>query len=508
MASFGLPTQQTFISGEVSGAAHLTGLPAATHGEDNLNLAGGVIAGQRAESATALIKFDAQTARLERVEARLPQGHFIASGVINLQTSEYQFQGEARQLGLQRLSEAFELGAARLGGSVDATFQLSGAFNDPEAFRIDMTAEARQVRFGGGEYGPVTLTARTAADGRIDIEMSTGIAGGKTTGPTHPTGPIRASLEWRRPGRPINIVADLADFDIAPFLTAYAPSISQQVSGQVTGNLRVAGPTVGAQGEATLAGLRGSFTLTAIALQVAGMPVAVSTPLDITIGDSQIRLASTRITARGAELEIGGALALAENTPIDFSVAGRIDLGAFRRPDDSVNLAGDVMIDARISGSINEPNVFGAATMRDISVSAPDAPIALDGGTGRVVLSGSRLTVENFTARAGGGSAQISGGATLTGLKPAEWRFGITANGAEAMWRGVRAAVDADLTLSGTPQDQTLSGRVTIPMAEYASRAAQVQPLRRGRRRLARPDHSADQLGRHGGSARIAHDSK
>jgi outer membrane protein insertion porin family len=466
MASFGLPTQQTLISGEVSGAAHLTGLPAATNGEVNLNLAGGVIAGQRAESATALIKFDAQTARLERVEARLPQGHFIASGVINLQTSEYQFQGEARQLGLQRLSEAFELGAARLGGSVDATFQLSGAFNNPEAFSIDMTAEARQVRFGGGEYGPVTLTARTAADGRIDIEMWIGVAGSKTTGPIHP---IRASLEWRRPGRPISIMADLADFDIAPFLAAYAPSMSQQVSGQVTGNLRVAGPTVGAQGEATLAGLRGSFTLTAIALQVAGMPVTVSTPLDITIGDSQIRLASTRITARGAELEIGGALALAENTPIDFSIAGRIDLGAFRRPDDSVNLGGDVMIDARISGSINEPNVAGAATMRDISMSAPDAPITLDGGTGRVVLSGNRLTVENFTARAGGGSAQISGGATLTGLKPAEWRFDITANDAEAMWRGVRAAIDADLTLSGTPQDQTLSGRVTIPMAEYAS---------------------------------------
>ncbi|HZF40965.1 MAG TPA: translocation/assembly module TamB domain-containing protein [Blastocatellia bacterium] len=477
LASMGLPAQQKLVTGEVSGEARLTGLPAAPRGEVNLNLVNGVIAGQRAESAAIVVRFDAQTARIERVEARLPQGHFTASGVINLQTNEYQFQGEARQLGLQRLAEVFELGAARLGGSADATFQVSGDFDNPEAFRIDMTAQARQVTINGRESGPVTLTARTAADGRIDIEMTTEFAGRRQ--------PIIASIEWRRPGRPISVTADLADFDVAPFLAVFAPDIAQSVSGRVTGSLRVAGPTVGAQGEATLAGLRGALTLTAVAMQVAGTPVNLSTPLDIAIGDSQIRVASARITARGTDLRFGGSLALAENTPIDFSVAGRIDLGAFRRADDYFNLDGEVMVDARISGSLNDPNVAGAATLHDISFSTPDAPITLDGGSGRVVLAGNRLTVENFTARAGGGSAQISGGATLTAFRPTEWRFDITANDAEALWRGVRAAIDANLTLTGTPQGQTLSGRVAIPAAEYASSELSLVELgERGRLRF------------------------
>ena len=112
-----------------------------------------------------------------------------------------------------------------------------------------------------------------------------------------------------------------------------------------------------------------------------------------------------------------------------------------------------------------------------------------------MVLSGNRLTVENFTARAGGGSAQISGGATLSAFRPTEWRFDITANDAEALWRGVQAAIDANLTLTGTPQGQTLSGRVTITTAEYTSselslverrtRAAQVRLFRRSQRRRA-----------------------
>jgi outer membrane protein assembly complex protein YaeT len=477
LGGFGLPTQQKLVTGEVSGLAHLTGLPAAPRGDVNLNLINGIIAGQRAESATAVVRFDTQTARIERVEARLPQGHFTASGVINLQTNEYQFQGEARQLGLQRIAEAFDLGAARLGGSADATFQVSGDFDNPEAFRIEMTAQARQVTINGRESGPATLTARTAADGRIDIELTTEIAG------RHQSAAM--SLEWRRPGRPITITADLADFDVAPFLAVYAPDIAQQLSGRVTGRLRVAGPTVGAQGEATLAGLRGAGAITAVALQIAGTPVDVSTPIDIAIGDSQLRIASARITARGTDLRVGGSLAVAENAPIDFSIAGRIDLGAFRRPDDYFNLDGEVMIDARIGGSINDPNLTGVATLRDISASAPDAPITIDGGSGRVVLSGNRLTVENFTARAGGGSAQISGGATLTAFRPTEWRFDITSNDAEALWRGVRAAIDANLTLTGTPQGQTLSGRVAIPAAEYASSELSLVELgERGRLRF------------------------
>jgi outer membrane protein insertion porin family len=461
LGSLGIPTQQKLVTGEVSGEARLTGLPAAPQGAINLNLVNGVIAGQRAESATAVIRFDAQTARIERVEARFPQGHFTASGVINLETNEYQFQGETRQLGLQRIAEAFELGATRLGGVADATFQVSGDFDDPGVFRIEMTAQARQVTIDGRASGPVTLTARTAADGRIDVEMTTEVAGRRQ--------PITASIEWRRPGRPITITADLMDFDIAPFLSVYAPDIAQSVSVRVTGTLRVAGPTVGAQGEATLVGLRGALTLTAVALQIDGTPVDVSTPLDVAIGDSQLRIASARITARGADLRIGGSFALTENAPIDFSITGRVDLGEFRRPEDYLILDGEVMVDARISGSISDPNVAGAATLRDISVSTPDAPITLEGGSGRVVLSGARLTVENFTARAGGGSAQISGGATLTALRPTEWRFDITAKEAEALWRGVRAAIDANLTLTGTPQGQTLSGRVTIPAAEYTS---------------------------------------
>ncbi|HKC88153.1 MAG TPA: translocation/assembly module TamB domain-containing protein, partial [Blastocatellia bacterium] len=461
LAAIGIPTQQNLVTGEVSGEAHLTGLPGAPKGEANLNLVNGVIAGQRAESALAIIKFDGQVVRFERVEASLTQGRFTAGGVIDLQTNEYQFRGQAEQLGLQRLAEAFDLGAVRLTGLADATFQVNGDFDNAEDFRIELTAQARQVTINGKESGNVNLTARTQPDGRIDVEMTTEIAGRRQ--------PLTVSVEWRRPGRPAEIRADLVDFDIGPILSAYAPEIAQSIAGRVTGTLRVVGPTLNAQGEATIAFLRGALTLTGVSLEVGGTPVNVSTPLEVAIGDSRLRIESARLTAQGTELNFGGVLGLADNAPINFSIAGRVNLGAFNRPYDGLNFDGEVEIDARISGSLSDPNVSGVATLRDISASSGASPIAIDAGAGRVAFSGNRLTIENFTARAGGGAARISGGATLAAFRPVEWRFEISADDAEVVWQTIRATANANLTLTGTPQGQTLSGRVSITGAEFTS---------------------------------------
>lgn len=457
----GLPTQQKLVAGEVSGAAHLTGLPAAPQGNVNLNLLDGVIAGQHAQSATAIIEFNGQTARIKRVEARMPQGHFVASGSFNLQTGEYQFQGQAEQLALQRLAEAFDLGAAQFSGVADATFQLSGDFDNPQDFRIELTAQARQTMVNGRETGPITLIARTTPDGRVNIDLTTEIAGRKQ--------PITAAIEWRRPGRPIEISADLVNFDLAPILAIYAPNIAQSIAGQVTGRLRVAGPLVNAQGEASLADLRGALSLTQISLQFSGNPVNVSTPLDIAIGDSQIRIDSAQITAQGTDLTVRGALALTENAPINFSITGRVNLNAFDNPYDEFTLDGTVVINAQIGGTLADPRVTGEAQLSGITASSLDAPITLEEGSGRVVLSGDRLTLENFTARAGDGSVRINGSATLAQFKPSEWRFDIAASNANLLWRGVRATADANLTLTGTPQSQTLNGAVTISQAEYTS---------------------------------------
>ena len=363
-----------------------------------------------------------------------------------------------------------------MSGVADATFQVSGDFDDPGAFRIELTAQARQVTISGRASGPVTLTARTAADGRIDIEMATEIAGRRQ--------PITASLEWRRPGRPITIMADLADFDIALLLRLRAGL-------SATGERARHGEAAHRRADG---GRAGRSDARRFARRAQPHRRRAASQRNARGRFDAARRRDRRFAAPHRVSEGHGARGRHQSRRLVSPDGRRADrlfdhgpdrLGAFRRPDDYFNLDGEVNVDARIGGSINDPNLSGVATLRDISVSTPDAPITLDGGSGRVVLSGNRLTVENFTARAGGGSTQISGGATLSAFRPTEWRFDITANDAEALWRGVQAAIDANLTLTGTPQGQTLSGRVTITTAEYTSSELSLVELgERGRLRF------------------------
>ncbi|MGH9935766.1 MAG: translocation/assembly module TamB domain-containing protein, partial [Blastocatellia bacterium] len=461
LGAFGLGARQKFVTGAISGEAHLTGLPAAPQGDVNLNLVDGVIAGQAAESATAVIKFDGQTARIERVEAKLPQGRFVASGSVNLQTNEYQFQGQAEQLALERIAEAFELSAARIAGVADATFQVSGDFDSPKDFKIELTAQGRQVTVNGREAGPVTLTARTTPDGRVEVDLTTEIAGRQQ--------PINASIELRQPGRPVEIRADLANFDLAPVISIFAPELARSINGQVTGALRVSGPTVNAQGEATVEDLRGSLSLTDLSLQVAGASVNVATPLTVTLGDKQLRVEPTRITAQGTDLRLEGAIALGGGAPINFSINGQVNLGAFVPPGSDLALGGVVEIDARVGGTFNDPRLAGEARLRNVSLISADSPVTLEEGNGRIIFSGNRLTLENFTARAGDGSLQAQGEMTLAQFRPTEWRSEFTANNVDVLWQGLRATANGQLTLAGTPQGQKLSGAITIPLADYTS---------------------------------------
>ena len=75
---------------------------------------------------------------------------------------------------------------------------------------------------------------------------------------------------------------------------------------------------------------------------------------------------------------------------------------------------------------------------------------------------------------------------TLAAFRPVEWRFEIEADDAEVLWQGVRATADANLTLTGTPQGQKLSGKVIIPAAEYTSEFSLSELGDGGRLRLGR----------------------
>ncbi|HEX4947033.1 MAG TPA: outer membrane protein assembly factor BamA, partial [Blastocatellia bacterium] len=454
----GFSLEQKLIAGELTGEAHLTGLPAAPQGNVTANLQNGTLVGQPAELATANIVFDAQTARLERIEARLPQGHLTAQGSYDLKTKNYQVQGQANQISLGSLIEAFEVKDTTVTGTADATFSATGNANDLDQLKVELAAIGKQVTVNGRDAGELKLNARTAANGRIDAELVTNITGQPQ--------PFTASVELRQKGRPIQLAADLNNFDLSPLLAIFAPDAAKAVTGNVTGTLRISGPLFDAKDQFTTEQLRGNLTLNTVALNVSGTAINIETPVVVALDSSQIRLQPTRITGTGTDLNLGGTLGLRAGEGMDFALNGRINLADFRlNPDMFAD--GTVVINARIGGTTSQPALSGEATLQNISFTALDAPVNIDSGNGRIVLAGNRIALENFTANANDGTLEIKGAATLNGLQPGEWQFNATARDVNILYAGARANANADLVLRGTSDSQTLSGTVNLPLVEY-----------------------------------------
>ncbi len=457
----GLASDQQFVSGVLSGEAHLTRLPDSPTGTATVNLLDGKLAGQPAELATANLVFDGKTARLERTEIRLAQGQIVANGNLDLKTKAYQLQGNISNINLEELANSLELTTTTVTGVANATFQATGNTDDIGELNVEVKAEGQNVTLNGRDAGQLSLTAHTNPGGRVDIDLITGIVGKPQ--------PLRATIELRQPGRPINVDANLTDFEIAPLLAAFAPDLAGSIAGNVTGRLHVSGPLVNEKNEMTMDGLRGDLTLNTVALQVQERNINIQTPLAVTLNGSQVSLSQTRISGQGIDLRLGGTLGLKEGESLNFALNGTANLDSLGQVSPDLFLGGTATIDVRLGGTVKDPQLAGAIQATNLSFTGIDLPVSIENGNGRIVLAGDKITLENFTARANDGTLIASGSMTLAQLKPKEWKFVATVNNVDMLYQGAQATVNGNFNLTGTPDRQVLSGTLNIPEGEYTT---------------------------------------
>ena len=324
------------------------------------------------------------------------------------------------------------------------------------------------MKVNGRDAGGLELKAHTSTGGRIDADLITGIFAATTeAGSKGKSETIKGSIELRKAGRPVTIESDLVNLDVAPLLAAFAPNLNSTIKGAISGRLRIEGPSVDEQGNATFDRLRGGLTLTEVALTAAGNPVKIETPATIAFENAQIRIPNAHVTGEGADLNFGGAIGLREDSAMNFSLNGTINFDRLPAITSGAVLFGAMTIDARLTGTLDAPNLSGKADIAGFGFSASDLPVFISGGSGRFTLAGNQIRLESFAADANDGRIEVTGVAELDRLRPKEWRYDIKASNAVIAYQEITATINGALALAGTPQGQTLSGQITIPQAEY-----------------------------------------
>jgi outer membrane protein assembly complex protein YaeT len=474
IAAAGSPDVSQFITGDVSGEVHLTGLPANFNGAAQVSLAGGRIASQEAKSATAGLKFSGRSVELERLDLELADSRLTASGEMNLSEYSFKLHANTDKILLQSIVDAFELKDTQVGGSANADLVVSGKMLTDKKTELDwntlelrLIAQGKDVKINGRDAGVLRFGARTEK-GRLTFGLLTGILSTATTNDRPEL--LRGNIELQKPGRPISIVGNMVNQNIAPLVELFAPNFKLNIDGTLSGRLRLEGPTIDENGNSSFDQLRGGLTLTKIDIQVEETPVKIATPLTIELDAMQVKVSSTSITGQGLDLSFNGKLGLIGDAGMDFSLKGNVNLSQLPALVTDLTVTGLMSIDARASGTADSPRLSGRIDAKQFSLSSKDLPVIISDGSGSITLSGDQLTLDKFTAKLNDGPLEISGESKLAHMQPSEWRFNIKARNAVINYQDIAATANGDLTLNGTQQRQTLGGTITIPQAEYVPR--------------------------------------
>jgi translocation and assembly module TamB len=253
---------------------------------------------------------------------------------------------------------------------------------------------------------------------------------------------------------PASIRLRFAHLDIDPVIRAYA-------QGHITGHSQIAG-SVDLQGplrrpkDLTIDGHLDQFSAEVESVRLGSDGAAA-----FKLRNQVFTLEHLHLVGDGTDMVTSGTAELGGSRELNFHVDGGLNLTLLRTFDRDLRADGATQINAVVAGTLSQPSIRGRMQIRNGNVSYVDWPNGLSNINGTLNFNEDRLRVQSLTAQTGGGTLTLGGFiAYSNGLN-----FNLTMKGKDIRLRyppGVSAYADADLSLTGSPHNSLLSGRVTV----------------------------------------------
>jgi translocation and assembly module TamB len=167
---------------------------------------------------------------------------------------------------------------------------------------------------------------------------------------------------------------------------------------------------------------------------------------------------------RGPDTDIrfDGTVGFAERANVNLRLNGALDLRLLAGISPGLTIGGPAQINATFQGTLDRPRITGRIHIANANARVADFPTGLSSINGDFIFDDTRLTFNELTAQAGGGTLHLSGTVTYT-ERPL--RYDITARSDSTRIRypeGMSWLTGGTLRLTGTTESGLLSGRVTV----------------------------------------------
>jgi translocation and assembly module TamB len=453
--------------GNLSGTAHVDGTMSSPRANVALNLNRAVIYDEPIDSISARANYLDRSIELSRLEVVSGPARIALTGRFDhpandLRQGEMSFDATSTQVDLGRIRNLQKIRPGT-GGVLQMNARGAGHVGGGNRgillTTLDARLAARGIKAQGKNLGDLTFTANSNNSSQVTFALDSNLAGASIRGSGG------ATLGGDYPVNGEILFSNVLYSRLQPLLGASAsmPGFEAVTDGQVMLN----GPVLKTDQ------LRGSVQLTRLNFTASPQPGAAKAvtisnqgPIAATLDRGLVRIQSARLAGGETTLEASGTAALSGET-VDLTLNTNADLGILPKFDSDITSAGKITLTATVRGSVGAPLINGQVALNNAMFNYATIPNGISNANGVIALNGNSATVRNLTGESGGGKINVSG---FVGYGGSGIRFGLRANANGVRVRpqqGVSIIAAADIRLTGTEQNSTVSGTVTVNQVSY-----------------------------------------
>ncbi|HEX7528752.1 MAG TPA: translocation/assembly module TamB domain-containing protein, partial [Thermoanaerobaculia bacterium] len=221
--------------------------------------------------------------------------------------------------------------------------------------------------------------------------------------------------------------------------------------------------------------LRGQGAVSSARVTAFGRTLELRTAVPLRVGDGRLSLERLTLVeaprpdlpgAPPTAITISGGAGLGAPHALDLSVAGSFDAALLKPALAGMGAAGRVSLDLKVGGTATAPALAGRVSLDGVDLLTQGA--AFESITGVLLFSEGRVTVGDLSVRYNGGTADLGGFVTLSGLRPTSFRLSAHVGHVRASpFDGFRATFSGDLVLLGDTTLRTVRGDLIFDRAVY-----------------------------------------
>jgi translocation and assembly module TamB len=201
-------------------------------------------------------------------------------------------------------------------------------------------------------------------------------------------------------------------------------------------------------------------TLQQLFVEIEHVAVKTDGPVELALANEAITVQRCTIVSQDTHFTLTGTARLTGDRALNVGADGSLNLKLVTSINPDLDAYGVSNINLKITGTAADPIMSGRAEVVHAGLSAIDLPVALGDVNGTLVFNQDRMEVENLTGRMGGGHVKFGGGVTYASTIG----FNLTATGSDIRFRysGISVTSDQELRLTGTLQNASLTGNITV----------------------------------------------